>query len=137
MENENGEVGPVPTSTATGAAAVEEDTLTNILKNFHDIWGGCKWTDEDKIRKQIEALPDMVRQDEAYQNAMRYSDAQNARDESERATFDAIMNTMASGMELFTAFQDDVHNANNQSFRKWLLDTVFNATYQPPNQINI
>ena len=62
---------------------------------------------------------------------MRYSDAQNARDESDRAVFEAIMNTMSSGMELYTAFQDDMRNSNNQSFKKWLLDMVFNSTYRP------
>lgn len=41
-----------------------------------------------RIKKQIAELPDIVSQDEAYQNAMRYSDAQNARDESDRAAFE-------------------------------------------------
>ena len=85
----------------------------------------------DKIKRQIADLPDIVRGDEAYQNAMRYSDAQNARDESDRAVFEAIMKTMSSGMELYTAFQDDMRNSNNQSFKKWLLDMVFNSTYRP------
>jgi len=62
---------------------------------------------------------------------MKYSDAQNARDESDRATFEAILKTMTSGMELYTAFQDDVRNKNNQSFKRWLLDYVFNSTYTP------
>ena len=85
----------------------------------------------DKIKRQIADLPDIVRGDEAYQNAMRYSDAQNARDESDRAVFEAIMKTMSSGMELYTAFQDDMRNSNNQSFKKWLLDMVFSSTYRP------
>ena len=121
----------IPVRTDIGIPVPDLDTLTNIIATFHDIWGNCNWTDEDKIKRQIADLPDIVKQDEAYQNAIRYSDAQNARDESDRATFEAILRTMASGMELYTAFQDDKRNSNNQSFKKWLLDMVFNATYTP------
>lgn len=81
--------------------------------------------------KQVADLPDIVMQDEAYQNAMKYSDSQNARNESDRVTFKAILRTMSSGMELYTTFQDDKRNKSNQSFKKWLLDMVFDATYNP------
>ena len=131
LADENAEIDAIPVRTDIGIPVPELDTLTNIIATFHDIWGNCNWTDEDKIKRQIADLPDIVKQDEAYQNAIRYSDAQNARDESDRATFEAILRTMASGMELYTAFQDDKRNSNNQSFKKWLLDMVFNATYTP------
>ncbi|MBR2680883.1 MAG: restriction endonuclease [Exiguobacterium sp.] len=68
----------------------------------------------------------MVRKDERYQNAMKHSDRQNARDESDRATTEAILATMSSGIELYKAVQ------SNESLRKWILDMVFNATYNPP-----
>lgn len=131
LADEDAEIDAIPVKTDIGIPVPEMDTLTNIIATFHDIWGKCEWTDEDKIKNQIADLPDIVRQDEAYQNAMRYSDAQNARDESDRAVFEAILKTMSSGMELYTAFQDDMHNSNNVSFKKWLLDMVFNSTYQP------
>ncbi len=41
------------------------------------------------------------------------------------------MNTISTGMELYEAFESDKRNKNNQSFKKWLLDMVFNATYKP------
>jgi len=93
------------------------------------MWGNCEWSDEDKVRRQVADLPDIVNNNEVYHNAMKYSDAQNARDESDRATFAAILKTMTSGMEPYTAFQDDVRNKNNQSFKRWLFDHVFNSTY--------
>lgn len=131
LEDKDAEVSAIPVKTDVGIPVPELDTLSSILATFHDIWGNCEWTDEDRIRKQVADLPDIVMQDEAYQNAMKYSDAQNARDESDRATFEAILRTMSSGMELYTAFQDDKRNKSNQSFKKWLLDMVFNATYNP------
>ena len=99
------------------------------MKEFHDAFGNIEWTDEDQIKKQIADLPDIVSTDEAYRNAMKNSDKQNARTESDRAATEAILRTMSSGMELYREVQ------NNDSFRKWILDIVFNATYQP-NQGN-
>ncbi|XJZ27669.1 type I restriction endonuclease subunit R [Bacillota bacterium Lsc_1132] len=131
LADENSEIDPIPVSTDVGIPVPELDTLTHILETFHDIWGDCDWTDEDRIRRQVADLPDIVSRDEAYQNAMKYSDAQNARDESDRATIEAIMNTISTGMELYEAFESDKRNKNNQSFKKWLLDMVFNATYKP------
>ena len=65
----------------------------------------------------------MVSRDKKYQNAMRNSDKQNARMESERALQQVIVDIMADNMELFKQFQD------NPSFKKWLSDLVFNLTY--------
>ncbi|MCD8375953.1 MAG: DEAD/DEAH box helicase family protein [Oscillospiraceae bacterium] len=126
LENEDGVVNPIPVSTDVGIDAPELDTLSNILKEFHDIFGDIEWTDEDKIKRQIAELPDLVAQNEAYQNAMRYSDRQNARDESDRATDLAILATMSTGIELYREVQ------SNESLRKWIHEMVFNTTYQPP-----
>jgi len=126
LENENGEINPIPVSTDVGINVPELDTLSNILKEFHDIFGDIEWTDADKIKKQVADLPEIVSKDETYQNAMRYSDRQNARAESDRATSAAILATLSSSMELYKQVQ------SNDSFRRWILDMVFNATYNPP-----
>lgn len=99
LENENGEIDPIPVSTSVGIDVPEFDTLTNILKEFHDIFGNIEWTDEDKIKKQINDIIESVRRDEKYNNAMQFSDKQNARDESDRAAHEAVMNSMQSGLE--------------------------------------
>ena len=65
----------------------------------------------------------MVSHDEKYQNAMRNSDEQEARTENERAVQKAIFSIMSDNMELFKQFQD------NPSFNKWLVNMVFNLTY--------
>lgn len=96
LENENGEIDPIPVSTSVGVDVPELDTLTNILKEFHDIFGNIEWTDEDKIKKQINDIIESVRRDEKYNNAMQFSDKQNARDESDRAAHEAVMNSMQS-----------------------------------------
>ncbi len=126
LENENGEIDPIPVEVNVGVDVPELDELSNILKEFHDIFGNIEWTDEDKIKKQIAELPDIVRQDEAYQNAMRYSDRQNARDESNRAITEALLAKINTSLELYKAVQ------TNESLKKWIYDMVFNMTYLPP-----
>lgn len=126
------EVKLVPIQTDIGIPVPETDTLTHILESFYDVWGNCDWTDEDKIKKQIQEIAEEVKKDERYQNAMQFSDIQNTRDESERATLEEILRNMSSGMELYTAYQGDTRSRRNQSLRDWMLDLIFNATYQKP-----
>ncbi|QNO15919.1 type I restriction endonuclease subunit R [Alkalicella caledoniensis] len=116
-------VGPVPTSTGGGTQEPEMDLLSNILQSFHDMWGNIDWKDEDQVKRHIAGIPAAVAKDVAYQNAMRNSDKQNARIESERALGRAVINMMSDNMELFKQFND------NPSFKKWLSDMVFNLTY--------
>ena len=39
---------------------------------------------------------------------------------------------MSSGTELYTTYQGETRSRRNQSFRDWLFDLIFNATYQKP-----
>ncbi|MGG3284388.1 type I restriction endonuclease subunit R [Paenibacillus solani] len=123
LEDSNAEVDPVPTGATGGNQASELDLLTNILSTFNDLFGNIDWKDADNVRAQIQRIPGMVSQDKAYQNAMKNSDKQNARMESDRALQTAILGVMSDNMELFKQFTD------NPSFKKWLADMVFNVTY--------
>ncbi len=123
LEDADAEVDPVPTAMAGGKAEAELDLLSAILMNFNDLFGNIQWSDADNIRRQISEIPEMVSKDEKYQNAIKNSDKQNARFESERALKTVMFNIMADNMELFKQFNDD------PLFNKWLSDMVFNLTY--------
>ena len=124
LDNENGELNPIPVSRDVGITVPELDPLTQILKEFHDAFGGIDWTDEDKVKKQVADLPAIVSKDEAYQNAIKNSDAQNARVESDRATMQAILDSMSTTIELYKAVNE------NPALCKWIQDMVFANTYQ-------
>ena len=128
MDNENGEINPIPVGKDVGIDVPEMDTLSNILKEFHDEFGNIEWTDEDKVKKQVAELPDIVSRDERYRNAMKYSDRQNSRDESDRAVREAILATMGSGIELYREFQ------SNPSLQRWIMNMVFERTYKPESE---
>ncbi|NLB61312.1 MAG: type I restriction endonuclease subunit R, partial [Clostridiales bacterium] len=101
IEDTNAEVNPVPTGTAGEMQPPEYDFLTSILSTFNDLFGNIDWKDADNVRAQIKRIPAKVSQDEAYQNAMKNSDKQNARMESDRALQAEIIDIMQDNMELF------------------------------------
>ncbi len=125
LEDKDAEVAPVPAGKIGHIIDPEMDLLSSILSAFNDMFGNIAWNDADNVRRQILEIPAMVSKDERYQNAMKNSDKQNARMESERALQQIIFSIMADNMELFKQFQD------NPSFKKWLSDMVFNLTYNP------
>lgn len=123
LDDSDAEVDPVPAGRGGGIGEPELDLLSSILMAFNDMFGNIDWNDVDNVRRQILEIPSMVSKDGKYRNAMKNSDKQSARMESERALQHVILSIMADNMELFKQFQD------NQSFKKWLSDLVFNLTY--------
>lgn len=123
LEDADTVVPPVPAGKMGHIVQPEMDLLSVILTDFNDMFGNINWNDADNVRRQILEIPAMVSKDEKYRNAMRNSDEQSARMESERALQQVIFAIMADNMELFKQFQD------NPSFKKWLSDLVFNLTY--------
>lgn len=127
LQDKDAEIEPVPTSAGGFAAEPELDRLSNILRSFNEQFGNIEWKDADKIRMVIaEEIPAKVAADKAYQNAMKNSDRQNARIEHDNALQRVLVELLSDHTELFKQFSD------NASFRKWLADTIFQATYAPP-----
>ena len=127
LPDEDAEIGPVPTDGGGQKPEPEMDRLSNIIRDFNDHFGNIEWKDQDKIEKVIaEELPAKVAGDRAYQNAMANSDQQNARIEHDKALERAMTELLADHTELFKQFSD------NDSFRRWLSEMVFAATYNEP-----
>lgn len=123
LEDADAEIAPVPAGKVGHIVGPEMDSLSKIILDFNDMFGNIDWKDVDNIQRQILIIPEMVSKNKKYQNAMRNSDVQEARTESERALQKVIFSIMSDNMELFKQFQD------NPSFKKWLSDLVFKLTY--------
>ena len=127
LADQDAEIEPVPTTGGGRMPELELDRLSNILRTFNDQFGNIEWKDADKIRQVIaEEIPIKVAADKAYQNAMQHSDKQNARIEHDRALQRVLIELLSDHTELFKQFSD------NTAFKKWLTDTIFAATYNPP-----
>lgn len=125
MEDTDAVIEPVPTGGAGGKGDPDIDKLSAIIKTFNDLFGNIEWKDEDKIRRVItEEIPARVAQDKAYQNAQANSDKQNAKLEHDRVLDRVVLELLSDHTELFKQFSD------NPNFKRWLTDTVFDATYQ-------
>jgi type I restriction enzyme R subunit len=125
LPDEDGSIGSVPTTGGGGKAEPELDRLSNILRSFNDQFGNIPWTDTDRVHKLItEDIPNRVAADTAYQNAKKNSDKQNARIEHDKALARVMTAVLKDDTELFKQFMD------NESFRRWLTDTVFGLTYE-------
>ncbi|WP_338473340.1 type I restriction endonuclease (plasmid) [Niallia sp. XMNu-256] len=123
------EIDPVPTTAGGGKPDPELDLLSNILSTFHDLFGNIPWKDEDHVKKHIASIPEIVAKDKDYQNAMKNSDKQNAKIESQKAVNKAVFNLMTDNIEIFKQYND------NDSFKKWLSDMVFSVTYNTDGEI--
>ncbi len=124
LPDSDAEIEPVPTTGGGHKPEPELDRLSNIIKVFNDLFGNIPWTDADRVRKLIiEEIPARVAADKAYQNACKHSDKQNARIEHDKALLRVMTALIQDDTELFKQFSD------NESFRRWLTDTVFSLTY--------
>ena len=124
LPDEDAEIDPVSTSGGGQKPQPELERLSNIIREFNDRFGNIEWKDPDKIKRVVsEELPAKVAGDRAYQNAMANSDQQNARIEHDKALERAMTEYVADPIELFKQFSD------NDSFRRWLSEMVFAATY--------
>ena len=124
LPDQNAEIAPVPTSGGGHKPEPEFDRLSNILRTFNDQFGNISWTDRDRIHRLItEDIPNKVAADTAYQNAKQNSDRQNAKIEHDKALARVMMAVLKDDTELFKQFSD------NESFRRWLTDTIFAMTY--------
>ena len=125
MSDQDAEIEPVPPSGGGRKPEPELDRLSNILKTFNDQFGNISWTDADRVHRLItEDIPNRVLADTAYQNAKKNSDRQNARIEHDKALGRVMTAVLKDDTELFKQFMD------NDSFRRWLTDTVFGLTYE-------
>lgn len=124
LPDADAEIEAVPASGGGRKPEPELDLLSNILKTFNDQFGNIPWTDSDRVHKLItEDIPARVSADTAYQNAKKNSDKQNARIEHDKALARVMTAVLKDDTELFKQFMD------NESFRRWLTDTVFGLTY--------
>ena len=127
LSDDNAEIEPGLVSGGGVKSDPELDRLSNIIRAFNDQFGNIDWKDVDKIEETITVdIPQKVAADKAYQNAMKQNDPQNARIEHDKALERVIVEMLTDHTELFKQFMD------NQSFRKWLADTIFTETYKRP-----
>ena len=125
LPDAEGEVEPIPSFGRGRKPEPELDRLSVILEQFNERFGSIDWADGDRVRQLItEQIPARVAADEAYQNAQKHSDKQNAQVEHDRALQRVMTEILQDDTQLFKMFAD------NEGFRRQLRDWVFGLTYR-------
>jgi len=125
LSDADAEIEPVPVAGGGRKPEPELDRLSNIIRAFNDLFGNIPWTDADRVHRMItQEIPAQVAADTAFQNAKQHSDPQNARIEHDKALARVMTGLLKDDTELFKQFSD------NDSFRRWLAETVFRLTYE-------
>ncbi len=120
LPDEDAEIEPVPPGGGGRAPDPDMDRLSNIVRNFNDLFGGIEWEDADRVAQLVtETIPERVAADAAFRNARKNSDTENTRIEHDRALERVMTAMMKDDNQLFKQFMD------NDGFKRWLTDTVF------------
>lgn len=124
LPDEDAEIGPVPVEGGGRKPEPKMEPLSNIIKQFNELFGNIPWTNPDRaIKVATEEIPAQVSTDTRYRNAKKQQDYQNARIEHDEALKRVITALLKDDTELCKQFYD------NESFRRWLADTSFAITY--------
>ena len=125
LPDENSEIGPVPTTDGGYIPEPELDRLSNIVREFNDLYGDIQWKDTDRVKQLITVtIPARVAEDTAFRNARQNPDKENARIEHDKALQRVMTSVMNDDTTLFKLFMD------NPGFKRWLSDMSFGLTYE-------
>ena len=127
LPDNNAEIGPIPVEAGGHKREPELDRLSNILKQFNDQFGTL-FTDADRIIKRIkDDIAPKVAADQAYRNAQQNT-PNTARLEHDKALQTAMLELLKDDTEVYKQF------AQNESFRRFVTDMVFEMTNQKTQQ---
>ena len=125
LPDEDAEIDPVPPGGGGHKVDPELDRLSNIIREFNDLFGGILWEDADRVAQLItETIPARVAADTAFRNAQQNSDRENARIEHDKALERVMNSMMKDDNQLFKQFMDD------GGFKRWMTDKVFGLSYE-------
>lgn len=119
---DEGEVGPVPVGGGAMRPEPELEYLSMIVRQFNELFGNIEWKDKEGVeRTVVTSVPKRVAEDEAFRNAAKNSDLQNAKIEHDRALTNVLVELVTDHSDLLQLFME------RDDLRKWLTDHSFRA----------
>ena len=119
LTDKDTEIDPVPVGTGGGKSEPEMEALSRIIDDFNTLYGGIEWEHADTVRAQIQQLPDLLAQSEAFVNAVHNSDSDTAQIQCNTDLFQIVINMMAEHTEFARNYLD------NETFRNFVNTRVF------------
>ena len=101
----------------------EEKRLSEIVREFNEVWGGLFDDGSRGVEVAVWAIAKTA-DDHRYYNARKNSSEQNARIEHDRAMKETLAGNIQCAADFFKAYMA------NEDFRDWLNDKSFNSSYR-------
>jgi type I restriction enzyme R subunit len=125
LADKDAEIEPVPTDAAGHKPEPQMDRLSNILKTFNEHFGTL-FTDTDRVAKRIrDDIAPKVAADAAYQNA-KENTPHTARMAHDQALAKVMQHLLKDDTQVYKQFVE------NESFKRFVGDMVFELTKEPP-----
>jgi type I restriction enzyme R subunit len=117
---------PIAKNIVSGNSQSRSDKISQIIEEFNNRFGGnIVWENDNRAWKfLLEELPEKVRGNGEYKNAINYSDPQNAKLTFENKFNQELRRSTREHVEEYRQF------TGNKSFREWLINTLFNLDYE-------
>ena len=124
LEDQDGEIVPMPPTDRRGRGQPDMDSLSNIVEMFNQMSLEIELDDIEHARHLVTStIPERVAKDPAFRNACEHSDEQNARIEHERVLQKIMTSVVNDDAALFKAFMD------TPTFRRQMTEMVFMLAY--------
>ncbi len=124
LENTDSEIDPIPVG--GGASSPEPDIakLSDILDAFNDI----HWQDIEFAKKQLDAIPEKIKNDNAFVNAAKNSNLATAQQQFNKSMLKIVAAMLNVNSEFCKNYLD------NPSFMNFINSNVFNSVYNQVKQ---
>ena len=107
-----------------GRSLVERDTLSRILDEVNERFGGIDFGDADKIKKTFNEIADDVENDPTFKRATQNADRQNSWITFEKLLNEKFQNMINVNFNLYKKYSDD------PSFKKFMADRLFEMVWE-------
>ncbi|GAA4839478.1 type I restriction endonuclease subunit R [Algivirga pacifica] len=126
LEEEPGEVKPIPVQVGGSQSEADLDTLENILSAFNQRFGDIEWSDKDKVRQILtEQLPAEMKANKDIMDAIQHSDKQNAKISSDKKLEELMQQYLFTQTEIFKKFTSD--QDFQRKYKEFIFDTLMDT----------
>jgi len=124
LEDDIGELDPVPVSEGAGTGESEYDTLENIIKEFNERFGDIDWKEFDKAQDiLVQEIPNSLKADNSILQTIANSSRQNGKDASDKKVKEIMQKFITANTDIFKTYVDNKESFQNR-YNEYIFDIL-------------
>ena len=124
LEDEIGELDPVPVSLGMGQGEEEYDTLENIIKVFNERFGDIDWKEFEKAQDiLVQEIPNTLKSDSSILQTIANSSRQNGKDASDKKVKEVMQKFIVANTDIFKTYVDNKESFQNR-YNEYIFDIL-------------